>query len=104
MSNPDNCALAKDGTLKDANDILFFNSPSNKHHIGYKGSDDDTGSATSSGSGLPTMVPLLEQALIIKGKCHSWKAEDVREWTWKNQRVRGELKELRFIHSLRKVM
>jgi hypothetical protein len=62
VSDPDNCALAKDGTLKDANDICFFNSLSDKHHIGYKGSgsDDDTGSATSSGSHLPTAIPLLE--------------------------------------------
>ncbi|EDR01019.1 uncharacterized protein LACBIDRAFT_312785 [Laccaria bicolor S238N-H82] len=77
MSNPDNCALAKDGTLKDANDIEFFNSPSNKRPIGYKGSDNDAGSA-SSGSDLPTVVPLLERALIVKGKHHSRKTEKVK--------------------------
>jgi len=30
---PDQCALNKNGQLKDANDIVFFHSPSNKHTI-----------------------------------------------------------------------
>ena len=90
MSDPDNCALAKDGTLKDANDILFFNSPSDKRPIRYKGSDDDTGSATSSGSDLPTAVPLLEQALIIKGKCHSQKTEKVKRMEAEKSKGKGK--------------
>ena len=90
MSNPDNCALAKDGTFKDANDILFFNSPSDKRPIGYKGSDDDTGSETSSGSDLPTAVPLLERALIIKGKHHSRKMEKVKGMDAEKSKGKGK--------------
>ena len=90
MSDPDNCALAKDGTLKDANDILFFNSPSDKQLIGYKRSDDDTGSATSSGSDLPTAVPLLERALIVKGKRHSRKTEKVKRMEAEKSKGKGK--------------
>jgi hypothetical protein len=91
MSDPDNCVLAKDGTLKDANNIRFFNLPSDKHHIGYKGSgsDDDTGWATSSGSDLPTVIPLLERALIIKGKRHSQKTEKVKRMEVEKSKGKG---------------
>lgn len=33
MADTDNCALNTDGTLKDAQEIQFFNSPSDKHPI-----------------------------------------------------------------------
>ena len=103
MSDPDNCALAKDGTLKDANDIRFFNSPSDKRPIGYKGSDDDTGSATSSGSDLPTTIPLLERALIVKGKRHSRKTEKVKGMEAEKSKGKEKVKEVKLIHSSRKV-
>jgi len=89
MSDPDNCVLAKDGTLKDAKDITFFNSPSDKHPIRYKGFDDNTGLA-SSGSDLPTLVPLLERVLIIKGKHHSQKTEKVKRMEVEKSKGKGK--------------
>ena len=58
--------------------------------VGYKGSDDDTGSATSSGSDLVTAVPLLERALIVKGKRHSRKTEKVKRMEAENLKGKGK--------------
>ncbi|KAG6912147.1 hypothetical protein DXG01_017026, partial [Tephrocybe rancida] len=41
MADPDNCALNPDGSLKDANDIQFFNSPSDTHPIGINNDMSD---------------------------------------------------------------
>lgn len=64
MSDPKNCALNPDSTLKDASQIRFFNSLSNKHAIGEFGSASDvqpkSGNVVSSDDHdhLPTTVEL----------------------------------------------
>ena len=63
MSDPKNCALNPDSTLKDTSQISFFNSPSDKHTIGEFGSASDvqpkSGNVVSSDDDhLPTTVEL----------------------------------------------
>ena len=70
MSDPKNCALNPDNTLKDASQICFFNSLSDKHVIGEFGSASDvqpkSGNVVSSDDDyLPTTVELSQG---FKGK------------------------------------
>ncbi|GLB42142.1 hypothetical protein LshimejAT787_1101570 [Lyophyllum shimeji] len=57
MSDDENCALRPDGTLKEANEITFFNSPSDKHPIGNNAKTDSE-SGSSSDDDLPDLASL----------------------------------------------
>ena len=77
MSDPENCALNSDSTLKDVSQIKFFNLPSDKYLIGKSGpaSDDEAKSGTVSNDKLPTVMELgwglkgKAPATCVGGKC-----------------------------------
>ncbi|KAG6843659.1 hypothetical protein H0H87_001913 [Tephrocybe sp. NHM501043] len=58
MSNPDNCALNPDGTLKDAQDIQFFHYPSDQQPLATTGDVSDIELPSSVQASLKGKVPI----------------------------------------------
>ncbi|KAG6829548.1 hypothetical protein H0H87_010965 [Tephrocybe sp. NHM501043] len=59
MSDPDNCALNPDGTLKDAQDIQFFHSPSDQQPLATTGDVSDVELPSSVQASLKGKVPVI---------------------------------------------
>jgi len=69
---PDQCALDKNGQLKDAKDIVFFHSPSDKNTIPLPPVDGETGTGTDNRGMARTHIQFFVQLLMPSVlACHS---------------------------------